>query len=95
MDKCFVLHASEKLRFFDNGGATFDRYTIVYPGEDFFDAMSHNPLYPGGVWATGRLPCFISTQDKEVTYNDLPLEVQQAVNFVLRKSKHEILVDDN
>ena len=33
--------------------------------------------------------------DKEVTYNDLPVEVQQAVNFSLRKMKHEIFVDDD
>ena len=35
-----------KIKVYDNGGRTFDRYTVII-GKSIY-AMSHNPLYPQG-----------------------------------------------
>lgn len=37
----------KKTRIYDNGGATFDRYTIITPSGEMFGA-SNNPFSPQG-----------------------------------------------
>lgn len=69
------------IKIYDNGGATFDRYTVII-GESFY-SMSHNPLSPQGVnqycGETWELNCGSLHTQTEVWIGDLPPDVQDAI----------------
>ncbi|OAM91768.1 hypothetical protein OH491_24905 [Termitidicoccus mucosus] len=51
------------IRCYDNGGKTFDRYTVIYTGrypktggEFFYRGMSKHPFHPQGFGQSGSLP---------------------------------------
>jgi len=68
-----------QLRIFDNGGATFDRYTAVFlpsrMGSTYcYIGMSENPTHPQGFGQHGELShsYLIDNDDTEITVDDLP-----------------------
>lgn len=76
-------------RIFDNGGKTFDRYTILI-GRAIF-GCSENPTHPQGIGqycgemepermrATYRKSCWLG---KRVKFDDLPGEVQTYIDWL-------------
>ena len=66
-----------KIKIWDNEGKTIDRY-LVKIDNDFY-CMSSNPLSPQGVnQYVGSSTGYIQ-DEKEVDFDDLPLEVQKAI----------------
>lgn len=67
------------VRAYDNGGKTFDRYTIVINGD--FYCMSINANMPNGVnMFMGSIPELqLTKSDKEVSLMDLPGVVREAI----------------
>ena len=75
-----------KIRVFDNGGETYDRYTVVYLatfdcGQYLYVGMSENPFHPLGFGQHGELPASYlhDCPDKEITLSDLPPDCQTLV----------------
>ncbi len=67
------------LKIYDNGGKSFDRYTLILgSGEALF--MSANPLQPNGVCMHGEVEKTI-TLGKEVDFDILPEAVQKAIEL--------------
>lgn len=85
-------HRTVGVRCYDNGGKTFDRYTVVFTGryrkqtggEQFYRGMSEHPCHPQGfgLCATSRhnidLPAY-SHLGKKVKFADLPIDCQGVV----------------
>lgn len=71
-------------RIFDNGGETFDRYTLITP-DDFIFGFSSEPFHPQGFgqfcgeWQGG------STRHlgKKVTIESLPINAQKYVKHIM------------
>jgi hypothetical protein len=82
------------IRVFDNGGKTWDRYTIVIDGDVY--GMSETPRSPQGfnqysgsiAECSAVLECLNGAEDenigKEKELLDLPLEVRLAIGDRLR-----------
>jgi hypothetical protein len=72
------------IKCYDNGGASFDRYTAVYPKENgvwTFLAMSDDPTHPQGFGQHGELLQAPSTYlGKRISFNSLPIKCQEAIN---------------
>jgi hypothetical protein len=79
-----------KIRIYDNGGETFDRYTVVFTGNykgrygcDYLE-MSENPYYPQGFGQHGwdrqviDYPKY-SHLGKKIKFIDLPEDCQDCV----------------
>lgn len=70
---------SKHIEVYDNGGETFDRYTIIIDGEVY--GMSHNPQSPQGFnqfsGMLSELPN--ARQGDAVTIESLPEDVQRAI----------------
>ena len=68
------------IEIYDNGGETFDRYTIIINADVY--GMSHNPKSPQGFnqysGTLSELPMARSNGDR-VTLESLPEEVQEAI----------------
>ena len=80
--KCFV-------RYYDNKGETFDRYTAVYEyenGECDYFGMSEHPMHPQGFGqhgGGGDMPIDWPTSahlGRRISYQDLPEDCQQAIS---------------
>jgi hypothetical protein len=78
------------IRIYDNGGKTFDRYTVVftgrYKGRDGCDylGMSDNPMHPQGFGQHGWSQNIIDRPPhallgKRIRWEDLPPICQKAV----------------
>lgn len=69
----------KNLKVLDNGGKTFDRYTVVI-GWDVF-TMSQNPLSPQGVnqYMGTFLSLTFRKEDKEIKWEDVPDDVKAAI----------------
>ena len=66
------------MELFDNGGRTFDRYTVIL-GEDVY-TMSEHPLSPDGVnLYGGEIGDTNEDRGARVVFDDLPAEVQEAI----------------
>ena len=73
------------VKVFDNGGATFDRYTIVT--KDALYTMSSNPLSPSGFNQLGSSRVNINdvfeytpnNSEKEIALRDTPVDVLIAI----------------
>lgn len=77
-------------RIIDNGGETFDRYTIAFRAERVrgmltypYLAASANPFHPQGLGQHGEAREFIKGRNlgKRVRFDDIPSDVQK---FILR-----------
>jgi len=78
------------IRVYDNGGKTFDRYTVVFTGNykgrngcDYL-GMSENPFSPLGVGQHGSDKSVIdhpsySHLGKKIQFSDLPEDCKKAV----------------
>ena len=84
-----LISSSPKyIRCYDNGGATFDRYTVVFTrGKRCYLGMSENPFHPQGFgqhgeWRKGEnsidYPIY-SHLGKKIKFVDLPKDCQKAV----------------
>lgn len=71
---------------YDNGGKTFDRYTVVYNSHDesydkqFWDCrcMSEHPAHPQGIGTYGT--CMLGRHlGNKITFEELPDEVKEVV----------------
>lgn len=75
------------IRAFDNGGETFDRYTLCFEGEDWCYAYgaSEDPMHPCGfaqfLGEFDRLP----ELGRPVAFDDLPEKVQAFVRMIERE----------
>ena len=71
----------KRVRVYDNGGRTLDRYTVIYPDGNA-RTMSSRPLHPQGVcmWAGHVQP-----QGKRVPFHALPAQVREAIIRDLRE----------
>jgi hypothetical protein len=79
----------EKIKVFDNGGKTFDRYTVVFPLETYtntpyypYIAMSGDPTHPLGFGQHGeiRYPAGrLSHLGKRIKFSELPEACQRVV----------------
>lgn len=77
------------IRTWDNGGKTFDRYTVLVEGNDSTEyemlGMSDNPLSPQGfnqycgTVPVVDVPMYEEAWGKPVKFNELPQEVQEAI----------------
>lgn len=65
------------MRVYDNGGRTIDRYAVVI-GDSVF-TMSANPLSPQGVNMYCGTTREIHPSGREVSLNDLPPAVREAI----------------
>jgi len=77
----------EVLKVYDNGGETFDRYTVYYseketPTLHMCRGMSENPSHPQGfgIFSSGMLG---DHNGKEITLEDLPEACQELVKYDL------------
>jgi hypothetical protein len=78
--------AMPKVRVYDNGGETADRYTVVPQGPDYRErngdqmmlGLSSNPTSPQGVsqWSSGQEGPHLG---KKIPFNKLPPEIQKHV----------------
>lgn len=77
-----------KVRIYDNGGKTFDQYTVVFTkkvnGEYMFLGMSSNPFHPQGFCQHGFSSIIIDRPKykhlgKKIKTEDLPKDCQYAV----------------
>jgi len=70
-----------KVRIYDNGGRTIDRYTVII-GRDAY-GMSTDPFYPQGFnMHVGEVPNQVMLGGhlgKRVNFNSLPTEVKKAI----------------
>ena len=81
----------KNIRIYDNGGRSFDRYTVVYTGrfkgrdgQCYYLGMSHNPTHPQGFGQHGESQDIIdkptySHLGKKITFNELPKDCQELV----------------
>jgi len=73
----------KNLRIYDNGGATFDRYTVVYLDRPEYGdmlqclAMSENPLHPQG-FCQHSSAMIGSHLGKPIKFKELPIPCQLA-----------------
>lgn len=79
------------VRCYDNGGATFDRYTVVFTGRykkngRYFEylGMSANPFHPQGFGQHGEHTTQIDRPSyahlgKKISFSDLPKDCQECV----------------
>jgi len=68
------------VKVYDNGGATFDRYTIVT--KDAVYGMSTNALSPSGFNQFSHVPeeAYVpSNKEKEIALRDTPVDVLIAI----------------
>lgn len=72
-----------KIKIYDNGGETFDRFTVVYLTQTYacyygYLGMSENPFSPQGYCQHGS--CTDGPHlGKEIKFEDLPEACQRAV----------------
>jgi len=81
----------KNVRVYDNGGESFDRYTVVFTGNYKgrngicnYLAMSEHPTHPQGFGQHGDSPQVIDKPTyghlgKKITFNDLPPDCQKVV----------------
>lgn len=74
------------IRCYDNGGKTFDRYTVISTkrriephGPFAYVGMSDNPYHPHGFGHHGEIDRPTLTGDKRITFADLPRDCQTLV----------------
>lgn len=83
------------IRVFDNGGKTFDRYTVIFTKKSITDkesrkfygqlfmyvGMSSNPFHPQGFGQNGELsdPKGGKHLGKKIKFTDLPTDCQKLV----------------
>jgi hypothetical protein len=71
------------ITIYDNGGKTFDRYTVLIQGKliDMAFGMSPNPSDSNGYnqYLCDASEININGVGKEVEYYDLPIDVQNAI----------------
>lgn len=70
---------TKSIKYFDNGGTTFDRYTVII-GDSVF-GFSSNPFSPQGFnqYCGEGSEVLPDNLGKELSWNDLPFEVKKAV----------------
>lgn len=72
----------DNIRVFDNGGKTFDRYTVII--DQYVFTMSENACSPQGInMFAGELSELDSeavTAGQPVMFEDLPKEVRKAID---------------
>lgn len=78
----------KRVKCFDNGGESFDRYTVVFlKAEVFYNkywvylAMSEHPCHPQGFGQHGELNSIkdLSYLGKRIRFKDLPPDCQKLV----------------
>ena len=80
------------VRCYDNGGETFDRYTVVFTGryrhktgkKQWYLGMSADPFHPQGVGSHGESETSVDTPKyshlgKKVKFENLPQKVKECV----------------
>jgi len=80
------------IRCYDNGGKTFDRYTVVFTGRysenryQMYAGMSEHPYHPQGFCQHGEFPAWepidrpkYSHLGKKITFADLPPDCQKII----------------
>lgn len=90
LESLYPNNVPKKVRCYDNGGETLDRYTVVFTGnythntsgEHWYLGMSPNPFV--GIGTHGSSPTQIDTPryshlGKKITFDDLPEQCQQCV----------------
>lgn len=71
------------MHIYDNGGKTFDRYTLIDLEGNVF-AFSANPFHPQGFnQFCGNHPCDSKALGREATLLELPEDVQRAIIYRL------------
>lgn len=83
------------LSILDNGGETFDRYTISIisgDGEYFCFAASEDPFHPQGFGQYCGDYGFPDTDENEdigvnISFEECPAQVQRYINFLTEESK--------
>jgi hypothetical protein len=83
-----------QIKIFDNGGRSFDRYTVIYPKQKYelpyhkgayypYIAMSEHPMHPQGFGQHGELQppgrYGFKCLGKRITFDDLPEDCQKVV----------------
>lgn len=80
-----------KLKVYDNGGITADRYTVVFPTGDIY-LMSRDADVPNGVCVyAGDNQEIIQDRDKEVDISELPDGTQRQIGKILELIDWSIL----
>ena len=80
----------EGITAYDNGGATADRYTIVFPTGDIY-LMSRDADRPNGVCMyAGDNQKIIQDRDKKVNVEDLPEGVRRQIKYLSSYLKEEM-----
>jgi len=83
------------IRCYDNGGETFDRYTVVYTGRykttdrrRTYVGMSEHPFHPQGFGQHGQFPAWEPIDrpsykhlGKKITFQDLPPDCKRLVLY--------------
>lgn len=68
-----------KVKVFDNGGKTFDRYTVIYNAEGDYVAMSADPFHPQGFGQHGEKCLPGPHLGKLIDFDDLPDDCKRLV----------------
>ena len=80
-----------RVRCYDNGGFTADRYTVVWSKPVTYDhtlywiiaSMSGDPTHPQGVWGTSEIPGrprkSVDAWGKRIPFSKLPEKCQELI----------------
>lgn len=78
------LMEPKNIKIYDNGGKSFDRYTVVFTGQNYHLGLSSDPYSPLGTYFKDQTPTPIdeptySHLGKKITWRKLPPQCQKAV----------------
>lgn len=75
-------HEPNRVRCYDNGGETIDRYTVVFSNQCQYLSMSAAPYHPQGFGQHGEGNIFqweIDNKETKILFSDLPEDCQHLV----------------
>ena len=77
------MNEMEIRKIYDNGGETFDRYSVIFTNGCFL-GMSHNPRSPQGFsqWSDENGYVDGPHLGEEIDFDELPEEVQERLNEI-------------
>lgn len=79
----------KQIKCYDNGGKTFDRYTVILNSRGDYVAMSENPFSPQGFGQHGEKCRAGAHLGRRISFDDLPVDCRKLVRGDLFDSVSE------
>ena len=84
---------TSELKVYDNGGETYDRYTVVFAKQDGvypYYGMSTQPIHPWGFCQYGESrQAPTNSLGKKISFKTLPLDCQKIIESYMQDEKTE------